>query len=297
MIANIIANYLINKGKISLDQYYEFFEELSKVRAKLGLIAVHEGLMTEYQADTVNMLQASMDMKFGDLAVEKGFLTHNQVQELLRKQADPYLSVAQVLENMGIMRLNDLDLLMKKYQVENEMSSSSIEALKSDEIDRIVPLFLPPEADEYVAFATLAFKTLMRCADNNIFPIKGFFAEKLDCQNGALQFVDGDPCLTAGMCGDGNALLGAACKFGQEEFESVNMDALDAIAELLNCICGLYASELSQKRITMELYPPQYDDTIEGVGEYKTLIFPMMLGDKLVNLLICIGEKLEFRYS
>ena len=297
MIANIIANYLINKGKISLDQYYSFFEELAKVRAKLGLIAVHEGLMTEYQADTVNMLQATMDMKFGDLAVEKGFLTPNQVQELLRKQADPYLSVAQVLENMGIMRLNDLDMLMKKYQVENEMSASSIEALKSDEIERIVPLFLPPDADEYVAFATLAFKTLMRCVDTNVFPIKGYFAEEINCQNGALQFVDGDPCVCAGMCGDGNSLLSAASSFGKEDFESVNMDALDAIAELLNCICGLYASELSLERITMELYPPEYNDTVEGIGGYKTLVFPMMLGDKLVNLLICIGEKLEFRFS
>ncbi|MCR4787316.1 MAG: chemotaxis protein CheX [Lachnospiraceae bacterium] len=294
MIANIIVSYLINKGKISLDQYYQFFEELSKVRAKLGLIAVHEGLMTEYQADTVNMLQATMDLKFGDLAVEKGFLTSNQVQELLRKQADPYLSVAQVLENMGIMRLNDLDIMMKKYQVENEMSASSIEALKSDDIDRIVPLFLPAEADEYVAFATLAVKTLMRCVDNNVFPIKGYFAEEVKCQNGALQFVDGDPCLTAAMCGDGNSLLAAASTFGKEDFPSVNMDALDAIAELLNCICGLYASELSLQRITMELYPPEYDDTAEGIGGFKTLVFPMMLNDKLVNLLICIGEKLEF---
>ena len=297
MIANIVANYLVNKGKISLEQYYEFFDELSKVRAKLGLIAVHEGLMTEYQADTVNMLQATMDMKFGDLAIEKGFLTENQVQELLRKQADPYLSVAQVLENMGIMRLNDLDILMKKYQVENELSASSIEALKSDEIERIVPLFLPAEADEYVSIAVLAVKTLMRCVDNNVFPVKGYFTEEFDCQNGALQFADGDPCLCVGMCGEGNALLPTACVFGQEEFPAVNMDALDAVAELLNCICGLYASELSQKRISMELYPPEYDDSVEGVGGYKMLVFPMMLGDKLVNLVICIGEKLEFRQN
>nr|MCR4990712.1 chemotaxis protein CheX [Lachnospiraceae bacterium] len=236
-----------------------------------------------------------MDKKFGDLAVEKGFLTDNQVQELLRKQGDPYLSVAQALENLGIMRLNDLDILMKKYQVENELSSSSVEALKSDDIDRIVPLFLPADADEYMAVATLAVKTLMRCVDSNVFPMKGYFAEDIECQNGALQFVDGDPCLCVGLCGDGNSLLPAASEFGKEDFPTVNMDALDAVAELLNCICGLYASELSLQRIAMELYPPEYDDSIEGIGGFKMLVFPMMLRDKLANLVICIGEKLEFR--
>lgn len=295
MIANIIANYLVNKGKISFDQYRAIFDELGRVRAKLGLIAVHEGLMTEYQADTVNMLQATLDKRFGDLAVEKGFLTENQVQELLRKQGDPYLSVAQALENLGIMRLADLDLVMKKYQAENELSYSSLEAIKSDDIERIVPLFLPSDADDYFEFATLAFKTIMRLVDNNAYPMKAFYTEDLDCQNGTLQFVDGDPCMTVGFCGDGNSLIGIATTFGKEEFPSVNMDALDAVAELTNCICGLYASAKSLQRIPMELYPPEFDDSIEGVTGYKMLVFPMVIQDKLTNFVICVGERLEFR--
>jgi len=295
MIANIVANYLVNKGKISIEQYYQLFEELSKVRAKLGLIAVHEGLMTEYQADTVNMLQSSMDMKFGDLAVEKGFLTPAQVQEMLKKQGDPYLSLAQALENMGIMRLNDLDLVMKKYQVEYELSTSSVEALKSDDIERIIPLFLPSDADSYIEIVTLAVKTIMRLVDTNIYPMKAFYTEDLDVTNGTLQFVDGDPCVTLGLCGDGNSLLHVASVFGQEEFDKVDMDALDAVAELVNCICGMYASAMSMQRIQMELYPPCFDDSIEGVYQSKMLVLPMMVGDKSVNLVACIGEKLEFR--
>lgn len=295
MIANLAANYLVNKGRISVEQYYQLFDELKKVRAKLGLIAVHEGLMTEYQADTVNMLQATMDMKFGDLAVEKGFLTPAQVQEMLKKQGDPYLSLAQALENMGIMRLNDLDLIMKKYQVENEMSTSSIEALKSDEIDRIVPLFMPADADDYIPIMTLAVKTIMRLVDDNIYPMKAFYTENLEVQNGAVQFVDGDPCVTTGLCGDGNSLLHIASVFGQEDFDKVDMDALDAVAELVNCINGMHASAMSMQRIQMELYPPLFDDSIEGVVGSKMLVMPMMVGDKSVNLVICIGERLEFR--
>lgn len=295
MIANIVVNYLVEKGRISKEQSSALFDELKKVRAKLGLIAVHEGLMTEYQADTVNMLQATMDKRFGDLAVEKGFLTDNQVQELLRKQGDPYLSLAQAMENLGIMRLTDLDLLMKKYQAEKQLTASSVEALKSDEIEKIVPLFLPADADDYTEFAILAFKTIMRLVDNEVFPLEGYYTEDFDCQNGTLQFVDGDPCLTAGFCGDGDSLIGIATSFGKEEFPCMNMDALDATAELMNCICGLFASAKSLHRIPMELYPPEYRDDSTGVTGYKMLVFPMMIHQRHCNLLICVGERLEFR--
>lgn len=295
MIANIVANYLVNKGKISVEQYNNLFLELTKVRAKLGLIAVHEGLMTEYQADTVNLLQATFDMRFGDLAVEKGFLTQNQVDELLKKQGDPYLSLAQALENMGIMRLTDLDLVMKKYQTEMEMSASSLEALKSDDIDRIIPLFIPADADEYCEIALLTAKTIMRCVNTNIFPLRAYHTNSIEVQNGAMQFVDGDPCLTTCFCGDGNSLLDIARIFGKEEFEEVNLDALDAVAELINCINGMYASAASLKRIPMELYPPEFDDSVECVTGAPMLCMPMIVGDKSVNLVFCIGEKLEFK--
>ncbi|MCQ2082042.1 MAG: chemotaxis protein CheX [Lachnospiraceae bacterium] len=294
MIANIVANYLVNKGLISVEQYSALFDELSKVRAKLGLIAVHEGLMTEYQADTVNMLQATMDMKFGDLAVEKGFLTPDQVQEMLKKQGDPYLSLAQALENMGIMKLTDLDHLMKRYQAENEMSTSSIEALKSDDIERIVPLFMPHDADDYKDIVLIAAKTIMRCVDNNIYPLKAYYADEVEALNGALQFVDGNPCLTTCFCGDGNSLLDIACEFGKEDFPTVNEDALDAVAELINCINGLYASAKSAERIRMELFPPEFDDCIEGIKGPRMLVMPMIVGDKSVNLVFLIGERIEF---
>ena len=295
MIANIVAQYLLDKGRISEEQARALFDELKRVRAKLGLIAVHEGLMTEYQADTVNMLQATMDKRFGDLAVEKGFLTDNQVQELLRKQGDPYLSLAQALENLGIMRLTDLDLLMKKYQAEKELTASSIEALKSDDIERIVPLFLPSDADDYKEFATLAFKSVMRLVDNDVFPLRGYYVEDIECHNGTLQFVDGDPCMSAGFCGVGDSLIGIARTFGKEDFPTVNEDALDAVAELMNCICGLYASAKSLQRIPMELYPPEFNDAANGVTGFKMLVFPMIIHHEMCNLLICVGERLEFR--
>lgn len=293
MIANVVASYLKQKNLISEEQYDAFFEETSKVRVKLGLIAVHEGLMTEYQADTVNMLQATMDKRFGDLAVEKGFLTDNQVNELLKKQGDPYLSVAQALDNIGIMKLPELDALMMKYRVENEMSASSIEALKSDDMDRIVPLYLPSDAEIYEEVVVLAIKTLLRCVDNNIMLEKGFYTYELPVDNCAMQFVDGDPCLTTCFAAKSDGLLYVAQKFGQEDFEKVDEDALDAVAELINCVNGLFASARSMERIQMELYPPEYSASAKSVYDAEMLVIPAIIKGKKINLAFSIGERLK----
>lgn len=293
MVANIVIDYLLNKGMISEEQGRQIFDELSHVRARLGLIAVHEGLITEYQADTVNMLQATRDKKFGDLAIEMGLLTGKQVEELLMKQGDPYLSLGQSLENLGIMRFSDLDQVMKKYQAENRLTTSSIEAIKSDETDRIVPLFMPENSSIYCDIVILAMNTIQRMIDVHILPRMGFFTDKLETEKGALQFVDGDPCLTTCFACDGDGLIDVASIYGREEFESVDMDALDAIAEFINCINGMYASKASLDRVRMELYPPSFNDSISGVVGSMMLVMPIVICGREIKLVFCVGDRLD----
>ena len=73
MISEILGNYLISKGKITSEQLDDVIEEITRVRVKLGLIAVAEGMITQEQADKINRLQAVMDRRFGDIAVIKGW--------------------------------------------------------------------------------------------------------------------------------------------------------------------------------------------------------------------------------
>lgn len=75
MIASIVGHYLVDIGQITKEQLHDLLKEHHKVRVKLGLIAVSEGLMTQEEADRVNRLQAIMDMRFGDIAVEERYLT------------------------------------------------------------------------------------------------------------------------------------------------------------------------------------------------------------------------------
>ena len=72
MVANIVGNYLIENQLLTTEQLRDLVREQRKVRVKLGLIAVAEGLMTQEEADKVNRLQTVMDKRFGDIAVETG---------------------------------------------------------------------------------------------------------------------------------------------------------------------------------------------------------------------------------
>ncbi len=295
MISKILGNYLISKGKLTSEQLDNVLEEMTRVRVKLGLIAVAEGMITQEQADKINRLQAVMDKRFGDIAVIKGYLTEKQVDELLRLQGNPYLAFAQALENLKLMKITELDDMVREYQAENEFTNSSMEDLKSDDVDRVLPLFLPPDAAEYLDMAGVVLRTMMRCVDNNVMPMKAYFAKQYLADNGAMQLAEGEKPVTCAFAGNGQALLPTASCFGHEEFEKVDEDALDAVAELINCINGLYASDMSQQRIEMELCPPEFSVSISGFYSEKMLVLPIEVYGETIQVLITIGNSLEMR--
>lgn len=293
MVSSIIGNFLLEKGLITIEQFRDLMAEQGKVRIKLGLIAVAEGLMTQEEADRVNHLQAVMDKHFGDIAVAKGYLTAGQVEMLLKKQSNAYLAFAQALENQQLMTVEQLEQYLLDFRVEKELTASAVEDIKSDDINRIVPIFLPVCSDKYMMAAGIAIRTLVRCVDSEIYLDKAYFTNELKVDKAAVQRMLGRVDVCCGMAAEGNGLLYAASVFGQEEFEEVNEDALDAIGELINCINGLYASEESKKGISLDLRPPEFSDRISCVKSKEMLVIPLHIRDSLVNLLITIDGKLE----
>lgn len=295
MVSSIVGNYLLAKGLITEVQLTDIFAEQRKVRVKLGLIAVAEGLMTQEEADRVNQLQAVMDKRFGDIAVEKGYLTEGQVESLLKKQGNAYLAFAQALENQQLMSVEQLEQYMLDYQCENSLTASDMEAIKSDDVDRILRLYLPVKAEDYLPIATLAVRTLIRLIDSELYPEKAYLTSELAVQKAAVQYVEGNTPFNCGMACDGDKLLKVASIFGQEDFEQVDEDALDAVAELMNCINGLYASALSKDGVVMELMPPEYSAELTQVACPEMLVLPLVIKGEEVNFLIAIDHKLELK--
>jgi len=293
MVASIVGKYLEEKGLITSEQLTDVFKEQGKVRVKLGLIAVAEGLMSQEEADRVNQLQAIMDKRFGDIAVDKGYLTEGQVESLLKKQGNAYLAFAQALENQQLMSVEQLEQYLVDFRCENNLTVSDLEDIKSNDVDRILKLYLPMEGEKYLPMAGVAVRTLMRLVDTELYPKKAVIVNEAEADNGAIQYVEGNPGVYTGLVAKGNGLLHTASVFGQEEFDAVDMDALDAVAELVNCVNGLYASALSKDGISMELMPPQYSEQISKLTCKEMLVLPLVIGGCDVNFVMSIDNKIE----
>lgn len=295
MIASIVGNYLKDVGLLTEEQLLDLLAAHRKVHAKLGIIAVAEGLMTYEEAERVNRLQAIMDIRYGDIAVEEGYLTEGQVETLLKKQGNAYLAFAQALENQQLMKMELLEQLLIDFQYDNNFTSSDMETLKCDDIDQILTLFLPLTGEKYERIASVALRTIMRLVDQDVHISKAYLAKQREAQNGAIQRVEGKGGFTCGLIGRGNSLRPTASKFGEERFETVDENALDAIGELINCINGLIVSNVQEYEGDIELWPPEYSTELEYVSADEMLVIPLRILGKKVDFVIALGSEITMK--
>lgn len=261
MVEYILGNYLVKTGKITEKQFAGVLEKQETVRVKLGVIAVSEGMMTTEQADEVNRLQAVMDKRFGDIAVGKGYLTDEQISKLLRQQGNTYLMFVQTLVDENLITLEELENIVNDFKKANGFSNTDIENIKSDDVDRIVPIFMHDEAKDYVELAQTVVRSLIRIIDTHIYIGKAEMINELPEKLYAAQKMEGTDGLFDMLLESDGGLTYVSSVFGQEEFDGFKDDAVDAAGELLNCINGLYVSNLSRNGMFLELMPPEYGST------------------------------------
>lgn len=258
MVEYMLGNYLVETGKITKEQLIDVINKQDSVRVKLGLLAVSEGMMTTQQAEEVGLLQAEQDKRFGDIAVEIGYLTQDQVTRLLKKQGGAYLSFMQNLMDEDLIDMDEIDLLVNDFKTAFNYSNSDFEAIKSDEVERILPFLLPEEALQYKDLVSTVVRTLIRLIDRHMYLGQAVMVDDLPKDGVALQQVEGEDGFFDCFSERNGALLKLCCVYGQEDFEVLDLNALDAAAELLNCSNGMYVSELSKDGRALELMPPEY---------------------------------------
>ncbi|MCR5654900.1 MAG: chemotaxis protein CheC [Lachnospiraceae bacterium] len=293
MFDRIFGNYLVNAGHLTKEQLAEVIEAESTTRVKLGLIAVAEKLMTQEQADEVNHLQTVMDKRFGDIAVSKGYLTDDQVSSLLKKQGNIYMLFVQTVTEKGFMSIEEIDESLSAYQDENGLTHTDMDDLLSGDVDRTVRLFLPQNDALYDRFCALAVRTLIRVINSGAYVSKAFLVDEIYTDRFAMQKVEGDHNISAGFAGVGDGLLCIAEPFADEEFDSVDLDALDAVGEFMNCVNGLFATELSNENVDIDMLPPEFFDHPVHIKGKQFCVFPIYIGEGVVNFILAIDESLE----
>lgn len=293
MFDQIFGNYLVHAGRLTKEQFADVIAYESTVRVKLGLIAVAEKLMTEEQADEVNHLQAIMDKRFGCIAVEKGYLTEEQVGQLLKKQGNIYMIFVQTLIDKGFMTLEEIDEALKAYQEQQGFTHSDMDDLASGDIERTVKLFLPANTELNDRLCGIAVRTLIRVINSSAYVSKAYLVDELSADNLAMQTMEGDHKIVSGFAGSENSLLAIAVPFADEEFESVDLDALDAVGEFVNCINGLFATELSAEGVDIDMVPPAFYENPVVLRGKQFCVFPITIGDAVVNFILSVDSDIS----
>ena len=295
MFNQIFGKFLLEQKLISSEQLDAIQDNQKKSRVKLGLIAVSEKLLSREQANKINRKQALEDKRFGDIAVEMGFLTESQVGRLLKLQGNPYLSFVQSAMELGIMTLEEIEAGMDLYQQENGFTNTDMEDFRSGDVDRMIPLYVRSPQPLSTGLVGVAVRTIIRLIDSDISIEASYEAASHAFETLALQEVEGEHSILLGLAGEGNNLLAIAETFGREEFGTMDLFAFDSVCEFINCVNGLYASELSLRNVQVDMVPPTFYQSGRVTAEDKLLIVPIYVQNRKIRIVIATdtGVKIE----
>lgn len=284
MFDRIFANYLVEAGKLSEQNVEVIFSTKEERRARLGVIAVAEKVMTVEEANEVNQLQALYDKRFGDIAIENGFLTKEQVERLLDLQGNAFLSFVQAIVDHGCLSMDEIDACLAEYQKKFSLTSGDMENLKSCDLDLVIPVLMYKQPELITDICGVMLRTIYRLVDYRVYMKKPYIATEVPFDCVSSQELFGDHMILNAITGSKEAMKEAAIGFAGASFIETDEDSLDALCELINCINGLFASHLSQEYIDIDMKAPYYSTESGTIKGSSLLCVPIMVFDKELTI-------------
>lgn len=295
MFGQYFGNYLMKKNKISQTEFEDVMMQQQISRLKLGFIAVAEKLLTTKQAEEINEIQKKLDRRFGDIAVEKGYLLTEEVNYLLNLQGNSYLKFVQALTENNILSMEEIEDYLAQFKNDYNLSDSDLEALKSGDIDQIIPVFVDVDVPFSGECISLALRNVVRFINNNIMLNKAFKVKEYSFQHLAYQKMIGDHNIFVAFAGNTKAMVSIAGPFAKEEFSQMDEDAFDSVCEFINCTNGLYASKLSQEDIHIDMTPPMFDTEKALYSEGDIYVIPIMINGEQADLLVAVDTEVGIK--
>lgn len=291
MFDRIFANYLVETGKLSEQNVEVIFSTKEERRARLGVIAVSEKVITIDQAEEINQLQAIYDKRFGDIAIDNGYLTEEQVERLLDLQGNGFLAFVQAIIDHGCLTMDEINTALENYQKKHSLTLGDMESLKSCEIERIVPIFFYKQPEFLIELGGILLRTIYRLVDYRVYIKKPYIATEVPYQYLAMQELFGDNAILNAVSGNMNALKDAAIGFAGAEYINQDEDALDALCELINCVNGMFATQKSRENIDLDMKVPEFCTEAGVLKGTSLLCVPVVIFDKEITVIFSIDNE------
>lgn len=291
MFANIFGNYLVKKKIITEDEYLTIRFDIDRTRVKLGLIAVSEKLMTNEQADEINQKQQKFDKKFGDIAVSMGYLTEVQVERLLTLQGNEYMRFCQSAVDKEILTLEQIEGALDYYKKENGFTFADMEAIKSGDVDRVLPLFLPEIPSGPIEdLMAVTFRCINRLASDDISIKRGYTTQYYKTGAVAMQEIIGDYNVVTAFAGDDKGILAIAEAFAKQFFDEVDVNALDSVGEFINICDGLFTTAKSHEGMELNLLPPRMSKDPVEINGSMIVVVPISINQQPLDWIVSLGK-------
>jgi CheY-specific phosphatase CheX len=142
-------------------------------------------------------------------------------------------------------------------------------------MEQCVNIFVPLKSPSLKTLVLTIVQTLTRLVDSEMYLDKAYVAKSIQIDKYASQMIIGDMRIKVYMTAPGNGLLGIANHFTGDVYDEVTEDALDNVSEFINCMNGLFATNLSYEDVSVDMNSPEY--SLEGplVSNSKVYVIPI----------------------
>ena len=166
------------------------------------------------------------------------------------------------------------------------LMESEMTALRANDIEKIVPIFVRDANEEVRKLYTVIVKSWYRLLNTHV--TIGFVEKKQVVSGDCIGFqrMTGKDAFCVGITGNYEDLRKTAMDYTKEDFIETKEDTLDALCEMINCMNGIYVTKVCEDEELTDLDPPEYVTKYCSISAEEIYSLPICCDDTVVYITI-----------
>ncbi len=275
MLNRLFGNYLVEKNTLTAQQLDELLPVPKNFNAEVETIAVITKMILPSAAQELLGSIDKSKTRFGDAAIEAGYIDDEKLEQILSYQSNTFMKFIQLILDNGYLSPEKINPLLDDFQKDSEFSEEQMSALIHDDLAQCVEIFVPLKSPQLKELALTMVQTLRRLIDADVYLEKAYTARSLQLDKYACQSIIGDFHIRVYMSAPGDGLLAIANHFTGDTYSTVTDDALDNVGEFINCINGLFATNLSYDDVSIDMNSPEFSQEGPYLSNEKLYVIPI----------------------
>lgn len=286
MLNRLFGNYLVNKKCITQEQLDSILPVSKESKASVEVIAVILKYMSPVQVQSLLTKIDKNTTRFGEAAIEAGYISDERLDQILTYQGNAFMRFVQLLYVQDYITLESISQLLDDFKTENQYNAGQMEALIANDLEQLINIFVPISNLKLKELTLTLVQTIIKLIDPDMYLEKAYVANSIQLDRYAVQTIEGDINVRLYISGAMNELLGIANYFTSDTYAAVDEDALDNVGEFINCVSGLFATNLSYDDVSIDMKSPEYALTGPFLNEGKVYVIPIHVNGHLIRAVL-----------